>query len=77
MEVAEFELPAVLLMAGVLARDPIEPALEAACQAEIGAVNCQYERVVEDASIKPVRHDQVEAVGTPARVGAFGPFVDP
>ncbi len=49
MEVSEFELPAGLLMAGVLAREAVEPALETARQAKIGAVDRQHERVVEDA----------------------------
>jgi hypothetical protein len=48
VEVAKVETPAVALTAAVLADDAVEPAVEPARQVEIGAVDGQDERVVED-----------------------------
>ena len=77
VEMPELEPPAVRLPAGVLADDAIEPALHAARQREVSAVDRQHERVVEDRPIEPVRHDEIDSVGISVRVGALGPFVDP
>jgi hypothetical protein len=38
------------LAAGMLAREPVEPAFEPAREIEVGAVDGQHERAVEDAA---------------------------
>jgi hypothetical protein len=48
VEVAEVEAPAVALAAAMLAHDAVEPAIEAAGEIEIGPVDGEDERVVED-----------------------------
>ena len=48
MQMAKLEPPSVLLAAGVLANRAIKPALQAARQSKVPAVDCQHERVVED-----------------------------
>src|SRR5208282_3918600 len=65
VEMAEIEPPACKLSAGVLARNAIEPALEAAGQLEVFAVNGEHERLVEDGAVEPIRHDEIDARGAP------------
>ncbi|EJN03492.1 hypothetical protein PMI41_02486 [Phyllobacterium sp. YR531] len=77
VEMREIEAPAELLLAAMLAHQAIEPALQAARQAEIVAVDGQHERVVENGGVEPVRHDQFEAQRPAARIGALLPLVDP
>ena len=77
MQVSEIEPPAAALLAAVLADDSVEPALQAAGEVEIRAVDGQHERVVENGPVEPVGHDQVDAVGLAVSVGVLGPFVDP
>src|SRR3546814_3869248 len=77
VQVDEVEAPAELLAATVLAHEPIKPALQATGQVEIGAVDGQHERVVEDGGVEPVGHDQLEAERPAAMVGLLLPFVDP
>ena len=74
---AKIEPPTATLMAGVLADNAIQPALEPARQAEISRVDGELQRVVEDCAVEPVRHDEIDAVCVAVRVGALGPFVNP
>ena len=53
MQVREIEAPAVRLPAAMLAHEAIQPALEPAGQVEIGTVNGEDQRVVENAGIEP------------------------
>src|SRR5665213_1562467 len=73
----EVELPARTLFARVLADHAIKPALQAARQLEVFAIDRQHERVVEDGAIEPVRYDEIDAIGAATRVGALGPLIDP
>jgi len=77
MQVPEIEPPAAALLAAVLADDSVQPALQAAGEVEIRAVDGEDERVIEHRAIEPVRHDEIDAVGPPARIGALGPLIDP
>ena len=61
MEVDEVEAPAELLATTMLTHEAIEPALQTAGEVEVGAVDGQDERVVEDGGVEPVGHDQLEA----------------
>ena len=45
------------LPTAVLTDQPIEPAIKAAREIEIGPVDRQHERVVEDRAVEPVGHD--------------------
>ena len=77
VEMQKIKTPAALLAAAVLADKPVKPALEAAGQTKIGAVDGQNERVIENARIEPVRQDQFETRWAPIGVGRLLPFVDP
>lgn len=77
VQVGHLEQPAPRLAAGVLARHPIEPALDAARQAEIERVDGQDERAVDDAAIEPVGQDDLHALDPAVAQRPFFPFVDP
>ena len=77
MEMAEVESPAIPLVSAVLAHDAVEPALHAAGQVEISAVDGEDERIVENGTVEPVGDDQLDTAGMTVAVGAFRPFVDP
>ena len=70
VEMQKIKTPAALLAAAVLADKPVKPALESTGQTEIGAVDGQHERVIENAGIEPIRQDQFEARRAPIGVGA-------
>jgi hypothetical protein len=55
MEVPQFERPAFRLVAGMAAGNAVQPSLDAAGQREVGRVDRQDERTVEDAAVKPLR----------------------
>src|SRR5580704_11139180 len=76
-QMREVETPAVLLPAAVLAHDAVEPALQPARQREIGAINGENERVLEDAGVKPIGQDELDAERPAVGVGSLLPFVDP
>jgi hypothetical protein len=61
----------------MLADDAIKPALEPARQREIGPIDCQNERILDDARVEPVRQNQFDAERPPVGVGRFRPLVDP
>jgi hypothetical protein len=61
----------------VLAHDAVEPAVEAAGEIEIGRVDGEDERVIEDGLVEPVGDDQLDAVRPPMAIGALLPLVDP
>src|SRR6204780_5452001 len=77
MQKSEVKTPAVLLLATVLAHDPVEPALKPAGQREIRAIDGQDERVVEDAGVEPIGQDELDAERPAVGVGSLLPFVDP
>ena len=77
MQVAEVEAPAIALFAAMLAHNAVEPAVEASSETEIVPVDGQDERIVENGAVEPVRHDQLDAGGTPLAIGALLPFIDP
>src|SRR5271166_4481652 len=77
VQMREVETPAVLLPAAVLAHDAVEPALEAARQREIRAIDGQDERVLEDAGVEPIGQDELDAERPTVGVGSLLPFVDP
>src|SRR3984893_10929948 len=77
MQVAKLEPPSVRLAARVLANDAIKPALQAARQRKVSAVDRQHERIVQDRPIEPVWHDQVDSVGISMGASALCPFIDP
>ena len=55
MEMRDLEQPAVRLVAGVFSGDAVQPALDAAGQPEIGRVDGEDERAVDDAVVEPLR----------------------
>src|SRR5260370_35038046 len=64
-------------MAGMAAGDAVQPSFDATGQREIGRVDRQDERTVEDAAIEPFRQHEFHAVAMPARIDQLLPFVDP
>src|SRR5208283_2527031 len=62
----EIEAPALSLLSGMLANETIEPALDASAQVEIGAVNGENQRRVDDARVEPIAKDDLQ----PARPSA-------
>ncbi|MCY1532529.1 hypothetical protein D9M68_678100 [compost metagenome] len=77
MQVPEVELPAVFLPPAVLAHQAVQPAFDAALQAEIGRVDGQHQGGIEHAGIEPVRQDQLDAQRRATGVGQLAPFVHP
>ena len=55
VEVDKVEAPATLLATAVFADQAIKPALKSTGQTEIGSINCQHERVFQDAGVEPIR----------------------
>src|SRR5712671_4581408 len=77
MEMVEVKAPAAFLASAVLAHEPIEPALQATGQIEIGAINCEDERFIQHTGVKPVSQDQLQSAWSAVRIGHLFPFVDP
>src|SRR5690606_23368419 len=77
VEMGELENPAPRLAAGVLARDAVEPAFDAARQPEIGGVDGEHQRAVGDAAIEPVGQHELHALDAAVARDAFLPFIDP
>ena len=73
----EVEAPAEGLAAAVFTHDAVEPAFEPAGQIEIGAVDGENERVIENGAIEPVRQDQLDADRATVAIGSLLPLVDP
>ena len=73
----ELENPAPWLAAGVLARDAVEPAFDAARQPEIGGVDGEHQRAVCDAAIGPVGQHELHALDAAGARRHFLPLVDP
>src|SRR5207247_10762992 len=59
------------------AGNAVQPSFDAAGQREVGWVDRQDERTVDDAAIEPLRQHEFHAVALPARVDELLPFVDP
>lgn len=55
----------------------INPALMAAGQCEVFAIDSQYECVFGDGAIEPVSHDEIDIVDVSVRIGTLGLCVDP
>ena len=77
VQMAELERPAARLAARMLARHAVEPALDPAPELEVGGVDGQHERVVEDAPVEPVGQDELHALAAPGGEHPLFPFVDP
>src|SRR6266478_6391331 len=59
------------------AGNAVQPSFDAAGQREVGWVDRQDERTVEDAAIEPLRQHEFHTVALPARVDELLPFIDP
>ena len=77
VELTEGERPARFLLAAMLPDHPIEPALNAAGQVEVGRINAEHKALIEDAIIEPVGQDEFNGNGALLRVSNFLPFVKP
>src|SRR3546814_3750344 len=77
MKVAEFETPAIGLPAGMLARDPIKPALNAAGEPEVARIYRQHEPAIENTLVEPVGQHEFHALDTARSCGELFPFIDP
>lgn len=77
VQVAEVEGPALRLTAGVLAGEAVQPALDAAGEAEVFPPDGEHEGVGEDALVEPVRQDQLQPERAAGGVSALLPLVDP
>ena len=64
MKVRNVEAPATALMSTMLAHDTVEPALDAASQRKVGAVDCQDQAAIEHTRIEPVGQDELDANGS-------------
>lgn len=71
------ERPAVGLMPGMFAGDAIQPAFDAAFQPEIGRVDGQDQRTVDDAVVEPFGQDELHALDAAGARRHFLPLVDP
>jgi len=60
VELAEGEGPARFLFASMLPDHPVEPALNAAGQVEVGRINGQDKALIEDTIIEPVGDDKLK-----------------
>ena len=69
VEVLKVKAPAAVLAAAVLAHEPIEPTLQAACQLEIRPVDGEDEGFVQHAGVEPVRQDQFQPERPAMRIG--------
>src|SRR5713226_3198539 len=77
VEMRELEHPAMSLTAGVLARNPVEPALDAARQPEVGRIDGQHQRAVDHAAVEPIGQHEFHALDPARPRRHFLPFVDP
>src|SRR3546814_1044412 len=77
MKVRNVEAPATALMSTMLAHDTVEPAFNAPCQLEIGAVDRQDQAAIEHTRIEPVGQDELDTNGSATVVECLPPFVDP
>src|ERR1700681_907336 len=77
VQMNEIKTPAAGLASAVLPHEAIEPALQAAGQVEIGAINCEDERFIQHTGVKPVSQDQLQSAWSAVRIGHLFPFVDP
>ena len=77
MKVRDLENPAVALVAGVLSGDAVKPTLDAASQPEIGRVDGQDQRTVDDAVVEPFGQDELHALDAAGARRHFLPLVDP
>src|SRR3546814_2776013 len=77
MKVRNVEAPATALMSTMLAHDTVEPAFNAPCQLEIGAVDRQDQAANEHTRIEPVGQDELDTNGSATVVECLPPFVDP
>src|SRR5712664_3122162 len=77
VEMRELEHPTVALTAGVLARNPVEPALDAARQPEVRRIDGQHQRAVDHAAVKPIGQHEFHALDAAGPRRHFLPFVDP
>lgn len=77
VEMGDLEQPALRLMPGMFTGDTVEPAFDTTGQAEIGRVDGQDQRAVNDAAIEPVRQNALHALDTTVAGRPFLPFVDP
>src|SRR5580698_9246701 len=77
VEMTKIEPPPAALTPSVLADETIKPSLQPTGQIEIGRVDSEDQRVVEDRAVEPVWHNEFDAIGSAVRIGALGPFVDP
>src|SRR3546814_17105029 len=77
VKVGDLERPALGLATGVLAGDAIQPALDPACQPDIGRVDGQDQRAVDDAVVEPFGQDELHALDAAGVRRHFLPLVDP
>ncbi|TCS29622.1 hypothetical protein EDC15_1207 [Acetobacter aceti NBRC 14818] len=77
VKMGNLEQPALRLMPGMFTSDAVEPAFDAARQAEIGRVDGQDQRAVDDAAIESARQNALHAFDTAVASHPFLPFVDP
>src|SRR3546814_13569211 len=59
MQVAEVEVPTAALVPAVLAHQPIQPALDAAGDSEVGRIDVKHQRLSDDAGLEPVRQEKL------------------
>ncbi len=72
----DLEQPAPGLAAGVLAGDAIEPALDAAGEPEVGRIDGEDERAIDDAALEPIGKNELHALDATLARRAFLPLVD-
>src|SRR5712664_1254204 len=77
VEMRELEHPAMPLTAGVLASNPVEPALDAARQPEVGRIDRQHQRAVDHAAVEPIGQHEFHALDAAGPRRHFLPFIDP
>src|SRR5690606_37359207 len=77
VKVRDLENPAMALVPGVLSGDTVKPSFDAASQPEIGRVDGQDQRTVDDAVVEPFGHDELHALDAPGARRHFLPLVDP
>src|ERR1700738_142575 len=77
MKMHKIKAPAALLVTAVLAGHAVKPTLQSPRQIEIGAIDGEYERFVQDAGIEPIRQDQFESSGVAVHIGCLFPLIDP
>ena len=73
----DLEQPALGLAAGVLTGDAIEPALDAAGEPEVGRVDGEDERAIDNAAVEPIGENELHPLDATVARRAFLPLVDP